>query len=155
MSSGRDEPSTLIVRGVLLLGRRLRAARPEGSDSLSTIGMLATLHRLGPMPARRLAFEERLQPQSVTRIVAAMERDGLISRRRSEIDRREIELALTERGRTVLREDIKARRAWLEQAMDACLTEDERRTLAEAAGIMLKLAHADTQDREPPEREPE
>ena len=142
MSSDRDKPSTLIVRSVLLLGRRLRAARPEGSDSLATIAMLGTLHRLGPMPARRLAFEERLQPQSVTRIVAAMERDGLISRRRSEADRREIELALTERGRTVLREDIRTRRAWLEQAMDACLTEDERRTLAEAAEIMLKLAYA-------------
>jgi DNA-binding MarR family transcriptional regulator len=145
MSSDRNAPTSQIVRGVLLLGRRLRAARPEGSDSLSTIAMLATLHRLGPMPAWRLAFEERLQPQSVTRIVAAMERDGLISRARSEADRREIELTLTPRGRTVLSEDIRARRAWLEKAMDACLTADEQDTLLQAADIMLKLAYADTQ----------
>jgi DNA-binding MarR family transcriptional regulator len=143
MSTRRYEPATEILRSVLLLGRRLRAARPEGSDSLSTIAMLGTLHRLGPMPAWRLAFEERLQPQSITRIVAAMERDGLISRTRSDEDRREIELALTPRGRSVLSEDIRARRIWLEKAMDACLTLAERRKLLDAAEIMLKLAYAD------------
>jgi DNA-binding MarR family transcriptional regulator len=149
MPTGSNKPVTEIVRGVLLLGRRLRAARPEGSDSLSTIAMLATLHRLGPMPAWRLAFEERLQPQSVTRIVAAMERDGLITRSRRDADRREIELALTPQGRTVLSEDIKARRIWLEKAMDACLSEGERQTLLKAADIMLKLAYSST-DNPPP-----
>ncbi|EUB97044.1 transcriptional regulator, MarR family [Rhizobium sp. CF080] len=141
MSSDRDEASTLIVRSVLLLGRRLRAARAEGSVSLSTIAMLATLHRLGPMPAWRLAQEERLQPQSVTRIVAAMERDGFISRSRSEQDRREIELALTPHGRKVLSEDIRSRRAWLEKAIEASLGDEERETLMEASQIMLKLAY--------------
>ncbi len=138
-----DDASTLIVRSVLLLGRRLRAARAEGSVSLSTIAMLATLHRLGPMPAWRLALEERLQPQSVTRIVAAMERDGFISRSRNGQDRREIELALTPHGRKVLSEDIRARRAWLEKAIEACLSPEERETLIEASQIMLKLAYVE------------
>jgi DNA-binding MarR family transcriptional regulator len=142
MSSNSDAPATRILRSVLLLGRRLRAARPEGPHSLSTIAILATLHRLGPMPAWRLALEEHLQPQSVTRIIGALERDELISRMRSETDRREIELSITPHGRTVLSEDIGARRAWLEKTMDDHLTPEERRTLMEASEIMLKLAYA-------------
>ncbi len=149
MSSNSDAPATLILRSVLLLGRRLRAARAEGPHSLSTIAILATLHRLGPMPAWRLALEEHLQPQSVTRIIAALERDELISRTRSEIDRREIELSITPHGRTVLSEDMGSRRAWLEKAMDARLTPEERTTLMEASEIMLKLAQAHIED-EPP-----
>ncbi len=149
MFSNHDAPATLILRSVLLLGRRLRAARAEGPHSLSTIAILATLHRLGPMPAWRLALEEHLQPQSVTRIIAALERDELISRTRSETDRREIELSITPHGRTVLSEDIGSRRAWLEKAMDARLTPEERTTLMEASEIMLKLAQAHIED-EPP-----
>ena len=142
MSSSSDAPATLILRSVLLLGRRLRAARAEGPHSLSTIAILATLHRLGPMPAWRLALEEHLQPQSVTRIIAALERDRLITRTRSEADRREIELSITPHGRKVLSEDIGARRAWLEKAMDGHLTPQERKTLMDASEIMLKLAYA-------------
>ena len=146
MSSNNDAPATLILRSVLLLGRRLRAARSEGPHSLSTIAILATLHRLGPMPAWRLALEEHLQPQSVTRIIAALERDGLINRTRSEADRREIELSITPHGRTVLSEDIGARRTWLEKAMGDRLTLEERKTLMEASEIMLKLAYAHIED---------
>lgn len=146
MSSNHDAPATLILRSVLLLSRRLRAARPEGPHSLSTIAILATLHRLGPMPAWKLALEEHLQPQSVTRIIAALERDGLISRTRSETDRREIELSITLHGRAVLSDDIGARRAWLEKTMDDRLTPEERRTLMEASEIMLKLTSAHIED---------
>lgn len=146
MSSSSDAPATLILRSVLLLGRRLRAARAEGPHSLSTIAILATLHRLGPMPAWRLALEEHLQPQSVTRIIAALERDRLITRTRSEADRREIELSITPHGRKVLSEDIGARRAWLEKAMDGHLTPQERKTLMDASEIMLKLAYAHIED---------
>lgn len=146
MSSSNDTPATLILRSVLLLGRRLRAARSESPHSLSTIAILGTLHRLGPMPAWRLAREERLQPQSVTRIIAALERDGLISRMRSEADRREIELSITPHGRNILSEDIGIRRAWLEKAMDERLTSQERKTLIDASEIMLKLAYAHPED---------
>ncbi|MBB3312879.1 DNA-binding MarR family transcriptional regulator [Rhizobium sp. BK196] len=142
MSTNNDAAATLILRSVLLLGRRLRGARSESPHSLSTIAILATLHRLGPMPAWRLALEERLQPQSVTRIIAALERDGLISRMRSEADRREIELSITRHGRNILSEDMGARRAWLEKAMDERLTSQERKALIEASELMLKLAYA-------------
>lgn len=92
------------------------------------------------MPAVQLAAEERLQPQSLTRLVGRLERDGLIERQRSEADRRALVIALTENGKAVLAADLNARRQWLRKAMATALTEEERAGLTTAARAMLKLA---------------
>ena len=99
MSNGEsDNPSALIARAVLRLGRRLRAARPDNSVNLSTLALLTTLHRGGPMSAVQLAREERLQPQSLTRLLAAMTRDGLIARQTDPADRRAHVIDITRAG---------------------------------------------------------
>ena len=136
----KTDETARIVRGVLALGRRLRAARPAGSASLAAIGILATLRRLGPMPAVRLAAEERLQPQSLTRLLAGLERDGLIKRTAGATDRRERLIAPTRRGLEVLSADIRARRRWLERAMAATLSEAERAALLGSSDLLLRLA---------------
>jgi DNA-binding MarR family transcriptional regulator len=133
------DDTALIVRGVLRLGRRMRSERP-GTVSLSALGMLSTLHRAGPMPAARLAQAERLQPQSLSRLIAQLEREGLIKRRPGEKDRRTLILEITGAGRQVLSHDMAARRAWLEGAMRRVLVPGEREMLAHAAVAMLRLA---------------
>lgn len=138
-----DDQATSILRGVLRLGRRLRAERPDGTTSLSALSILATLHRRGPMVAVALAAEERLQPQSLTRLIAGLERDGLIERTPNEADRRALVIAPTRQGLAVLAADMSARRRWLERAMTAALTDEERDTLVRASHIMLKLADAE------------
>ena len=136
----KNDEAALIVRGVLSLGRRLRAERPEGSVSLSALAILATLRRKGPMPAARLAIEERLQPQSLTRLLASLEDDGLIERKPGEVDRRERQIVLTEAGLRVLAADIGARSRWLKEAMAATLGPEEQQTLIHAAMLMAQLA---------------
>ena len=140
MSSPDADSTGLIARAVQRLARRLRGARPEASVNLSTLSLLATLMRNGPMPAASLAREERLQPQSLTRLLAAMDKDELITREPHPVDRRALVIAITRKGRGVVVRDMAARRAWLDQAMDAALTEPERAQLAQAAELMLKLA---------------
>jgi DNA-binding MarR family transcriptional regulator len=135
-----DRDTAAILRAILALGRRLRAERPEGAATLAAISLLGALARRGPMPAAQLAIEERLQPQSLTRLVAGLEAAGLIERRRSEADRRELIIALTAKGQAALAEDLGARQAWLERAMAEALTDEERSTLIAAAAAMLKLA---------------
>ena len=63
-----EDPSALIARAVLRLARRLRGARPEKSVNLSTLALLTTLHRRGPMSAVQLARE--LGPGHVVATVA-------------------------------------------------------------------------------------
>jgi DNA-binding MarR family transcriptional regulator len=135
-----SDDTALIVRGVLRLSRRLRSERPDSGVSLSALGMLATLHRTGPMPAARLAKAERLQPQSLSRLIAQLERAGLIERRPGEQDRRTLILEITAAGRKALSRDMTARRAWLEEAMRGVLMPGEREMLAHAAVAMLRLA---------------
>ena len=55
------------------------------------------------MPAARLAKAERLQPQSLSRLIAQLERDGLIKRRPGEQDRRTLILEITAAGRELYR----------------------------------------------------
>ncbi|MGZ3365418.1 MAG: MarR family transcriptional regulator [Caulobacteraceae bacterium] len=135
-----EDPAALIARAVLRLGRRLCGARPEKSVNLSTLALLTTLHRRGPMSAVQLAREERLQPQSLTRLLAAMTREGLIARETDPADRRAHVIQITREGRSVVARDLAARRAWLDQAMDMALTPEEREQLTQAAALMLKVA---------------
>lgn len=92
------------------------------------------------MPTSRLATEERLQPQSLTRIVAELERGALIRRRRNPADRRALIVEITPIGRHMLASDPGRRHAWLDQAMTTRLTVAERAVLRVAAYLMQKLA---------------
>src|SRR3954465_10976871 len=131
MSSAESEdPSALVARAVLRLARRLRAARPDQGVNLSTLALLTLLHRRGPMSAVQLAREEKLQPQSLTRLLAAMTTDGLIVRETDPVDRRAHVIQITREGRSVVARDLAARRAWLDQAMEMALTPEEREQLA-------------------------
>jgi DNA-binding MarR family transcriptional regulator/uncharacterized glyoxalase superfamily protein PhnB len=134
------DPVSLIARAVTRLARRLRSARPEHAVSLSTLALLSALHRKGPMPAVQLAREEKLKPQSLTRLLARMEADGLIERHRDERDQRVLLSGLTREGRAVVVRDMASRRAWLEQAMEMALDPAERAHLTSAADLMLKVA---------------
>lgn len=130
----------VIVKAVLQLARRLRSERPNPSVSLSSLGLLARLHQQGPMPAAALARAERLQPQSLSRLIAKLDADGLIARQPDPIDRRALVIAITPGGRRALKRDMDARRDWLEAALATVLTPAERERLTDAAELMLRLA---------------
>lgn len=140
MAEEKETPATLLLRGILALGRRIRAERAAGTLGLSGLGILGTLNRLGPLFATQLAVHERLKPQSLSRLLAELERSRLITRRRSTKDRRAITIAVTAKGRAALFMDIAARREWLEEAIQKQLTANERKTVVDAADLMLRLA---------------
>ncbi len=135
-----DAQVAAIVRGVLRLGRRLRAARPADSVALSALAILSTLHNRGPMAAARLAEIERLQPQSLTRLIQDLEERGLIARQPDPNDRRTLLINLTDEGLRAYAYDISARHAWLSHIMAERLTGDEQALLLMASEVMAKLA---------------
>ena len=134
------ESTAQLLRSVLALGRRLRAARAPGTRALTGLTILGTLYRLGPMLASQLAAEEGLQPQSLTRLLAELDRKQLISRKRSDTDGRAQTITLTALGRRRLLDEIGERRAWLKTAMAAELTPDERDIAKSASAVLLKIA---------------
>ena len=121
---------------VMRLARRLRRMRTETSLSLGQLAALGTLDRHGPLT---LAAHARVQPPSMTRTVAPPEGAGLVTRTDHPTDRRQVLVAVSPAGRTMLRDDRRRRDEWLAQRMRG-LTGAELQTLHEAAAILDKLA---------------
>ena len=130
-------------RGTTRLGRRLRFERPEAGVPLQELSVLGHLNRRGPMTAGEIAAAERVQPQTLTRTLAALEDKAEISRRTDLADRRRAVLSITDAGYETLVNDMRQRDSWLSLAMAEQLTVTERRLLALAGELMERLAEAD------------
>lgn len=130
-----------IRRGVVRLNRRLRQERGDGSLSPNQLSVLGHLHRHGASTPGEIAAAERQRPQSLTRVFAELEADGLIARGPGTVDRRQSVLTLTEEGRRVLQRDMAERDAWLAGAL-ASLSPTERGVLELAGLLMERLADA-------------
>lgn len=125
---------------VVRLNRRLRAQR--GGDATATLTQLAalsTLHRHGPMSPGELATRERVQPPSMTRVIAALEELGFVSRAPHPTDGRQTIVSITERGNAHVDAEVSARERWLDERL-AELTPEERLLLCRAAEIIDRMA---------------
>ncbi|MEH0843660.1 MarR family transcriptional regulator [Micromonospora sp. CPCC 205711] len=123
------------------LNRRVRQARPVGDLTVTQLSALTSLRLAGALTPRELADVERVQPPTMTKIVAKLEERGLVQRTPHPTDRRQVILAATEGGRAVLDQFERVRDEWLASRL-AALTEDERDTLRRAAEILQQLARA-------------
>ena len=142
MSSDEDQDldTALIARGVMRLARRLRVEGSASAVSGAALGLLATLHREGPMSGVALASAEGLKPQSLTRLLAALEAGHMIARAPDPADRRTLIISLTGEGREGLARAMRDRRRWLAGALRDRLDADQRAVMVEAAGLMMRLA---------------
>src|SRR5947209_11398513 len=88
----------------LAITRVARRLRQEGDTEVtpSQMSALATIDRQGPITLSELASVEKVQPPSLTRVVAALEGAGLVSRTIDLADRRVARVAVTADGRRVL-----------------------------------------------------
>ena len=124
---------------VMRLARRMRSERADSSLTLSQTSALAVLERKGPLTPRELAAQERVQPPSMTRIAAALQVAGLVTRTDHPTDGRQVLLAASPAGVALLREDRRRRDVWLAQRLRE-LEPDEVAVLARAAQILDRLA---------------
>jgi len=142
----RNQSSTqlaaLLRRSVARLARRLRAGEPPAGLTHARLSVLRWLHRRGAMTAGQIAAADSLQPQSITRLLTALEQDGLIVRHGDEQDRRRILVSLTEEGKSVLRADVRHRDAWLAAALKENLSSEECAILIQASELLDRLADA-------------
>ena len=130
---------------VTRLARRLRAERaarglqPELSDT--QLGALATLERHGAMTPGELAEHEKVQPPSMTRVIAVLEERNLVMRAPHASDRRQVMLTVTDQGKELVQQSRRLREAWLARRLRE-LTPEERAKLRAAAPILEKLSQS-------------
>jgi DNA-binding MarR family transcriptional regulator len=134
------DPVAVIRRAVNRLGRRMRAERlPDGLSS-GRLGALAHLYRSGPSTPGAMAAALHVQPQSLTRTLAALREDGLVTRVRDPADGRQQRIELTQRGFDAMKRDVDHRDAWLRDRMASELNATEREVLRLAATLLDRLA---------------
>lgn len=131
------------------LARRLRGQRSDASLTLPELSALATLEHLGPMTPTELAMREKVRPPSVTRVLAALSQQGLVTRHAHPNDGRQAVVAISDAGLALIKVDRARRDAWLSQRF-AELEPAELQSLRAAASVLEKLANAST----PKERVP-
>ena len=111
-----------------------RALRRELGPIGITGGQAALLHAMHTNPGigiRELAALEGVSAPAMTAYVDRIEALGLVARRRSDVDRRRVELTVTEEGLRVLRNARRRRTAWLAARLRRL--DDEERAAVEAA----------------------
>jgi len=126
------------------LARRLRVERQaEGLASLSDtqLAALAVLDRHGAMTPGELAEHEKVQPPSMTRVIAVLEERRLVMRAPHASDRRQVVLTVTEQGRELVSQARRRRDAWLAKRLKE-LSPEERAILRTAAPVLEKLSQA-------------
>lgn len=119
----------------------LRGLRREDAAAGLTGPRLSALSVVvfgGPLTLTELAAAEQVRPPTMTRLVQALEREGLVRRAGDPGDRRVARLHATAKGASLLRQG-RARRVARLAAPIATLSASDRRALARAAAIMGRV----------------
>ncbi len=133
-------PEALRSAFIELMGaeRRLRGRSPHraGDLSASEVRALFQLERDSETSAGCLAKQADVSPASMTAMLDHLDADGMVSRRRSETDRRQVIVSLTDKGR----ECLARKRAVWDEAWRALTERHSEAELAAAAAVMHDIA---------------
>jgi DNA-binding MarR family transcriptional regulator len=118
--------------------RRLRgrSAHKAGDFSAMEIRALFQLGKLPETTAGHMAKHADVSPATMTAMLDHLEKDGMVARRRSEEDRRQVIVSLTDRGRELLA----AKRVMWERTWRELLEHHSDAELATAASVMRDVA---------------
>ncbi len=138
--------ATALRISVSRLARRLRAQRTlsgmtEAVLSETQLAALSALEVHHAMTPGELAEHEKVQPPSMTRVIAVLTERNLVVKSPHPTDGRQVILTVTEEGRAVVHRVRRRKDAWLAQRL-AELTAAERATLRAAVPILEKLSQS-------------
>jgi len=117
-----------------------RISQEDGADGVTgaRASALSVVVYGGQMSVGDLARRERVALPTISRIVDALVRDGLVARERAESDRRTVTLAATRRGRTLMERGRARRIQRLAEELRA-LEDQDVEALERALDVLDKL----------------
>jgi DNA-binding MarR family transcriptional regulator len=134
--------ATAIRRGATVFAARARAER-GGVLSLNQTAVLGLLTKNPAMTPTEIAERLRTSPQSLTRTLAALDEQGMISRATDPSDRRQSMLSITRSGTEAIHQEMRPRDLWLAGVIERELTEAERDILVVAGRLLERLSDVD------------
>jgi DNA-binding MarR family transcriptional regulator len=129
--------------------RRVRGQDENSGLSPARLSALSVVVFGGPVTLGRLASAEQVTAPTMTRLVAALEADGLISRRDDTEDRRVVWLSATAKGKRILKEGKRRRVHALASVLNA-LNAEELTILSEAATLIGRIVAAPPEEAQEP-----
>ena len=130
-----DETAARLHSAAVRLLRMVRREDREAGISGPRLSALSVLVFAGPQSLAALAAAEQVSPPTMSRIVEALAKRGLVTREGDPDNRRRVVIAATDAGRALLEAGRERRVRALEERL-ACLADSERRALARAAEIL-------------------
>lgn len=134
-----EETAELIHGAAIRLLRHVRKEDARSAITGAQLSVLSVLVFAGPQTLSALAAAEQVKPPTMSQLVAALERQGLAVRR--PLDRRSIQVSVTEKGRRLLEAGRRRRLARLTAAL-ASLTPAKLALLREAAALMVEATES-------------
>jgi DNA-binding MarR family transcriptional regulator len=128
--------STLRIR-VMRLSRNLRRQAGTGL-SASLLSALTTVERKGPMTIGTLADAEQVKPPTMTKVVASLVEQGLVTREPDPLDGRVAWVMATPEGRSLLRRTRRRSDAYLATRLRS-LDREELLVLERASRLLERL----------------
>ena len=122
---------------VMRLARRLRQLADTGITP-SMLSALSSVERLGPLTLGELAAVEKVQPPTMTPIVARLEGEGLVRRDVDPSDRRVARITASRQGRQLLDRSRSRKTAYLARRLRS-LPPEERAVIDRAVEILERF----------------
>src|ERR687893_747325 len=123
VTASEAELASRLRLAVTRLARRLRTQLP-GELSPSQLATLASVERMGPITLGELSSVERVKPPTMTKIVACLEEQGLVSRTVDPSDRRVARVEATAAGLRFLDRSRRQKDAYLAERLRHLEPED-------------------------------
>jgi DNA-binding MarR family transcriptional regulator len=133
-----DELASALRISLLRAARRIRSQRVNTAVTLSQLSALVTVKKHGPLSAGEVAGIEQVQPPSMTKILASLEAAGWIVRTCHPDDRRQSIISVTDSGRQLIADEIRARDEWLAKRLVE-LDDVDRDRLRNAIEVLDRL----------------
>jgi DNA-binding MarR family transcriptional regulator len=135
-----DEQTQLAARLRLVVGRLHRRIRIDGRESVPPLQLsaLVTVEQHGPMRLSELARREAVSAPTMSRVLTALDEQGLVIRTPDPNDARGVQIVLSDAGAAKLAEVRSHRTALVARRLNR-LDEDERHRIVEALPALEAL----------------
>jgi DNA-binding MarR family transcriptional regulator len=139
-SAATEEQTQLAARLRLVVGRLHRRIRIDGRESVPPLQLsaLVTVEQHGPLRLSELARREAVTAPTMSRVLTALDEQGLVIRTPDPHDARGVQIVLSEAGAARLAE-VRSHRTALVARRLARLDDDERGRIAAAMSALEAL----------------
>ncbi len=135
---GLEEVGRSLHSNAIHLLRRVRTEDSAMGIGPAQASALSVVVFSGPLTLNKLAEAEQVRPPTMSRVVEALVKEGLVRRETNRDDRRSVMISPTDKGTRILHEGRSRREKRLIKLLSK-LEADEIRCLGKASRILSKL----------------